>query len=58
MEFLYRQYRYVAYRQLMRWCWHWLGRQVRVVLPSCAVKAIRERFPSPSYTGFMYPTLS
>ena len=24
------------YRQFTRWCWGWLGRSVRVVLPSCA----------------------
>ena len=31
-------------RQLTRWCWGWLGRSVRVVLPSCAVKKIRDLF--------------
>ena len=34
----YRQYRFTSYRQLTRWCWGWLGRSVRVVLPSCAVR--------------------
>ena len=27
-----RRYRYTAYRQLVRWCWGWLGRDIRVVL--------------------------
>lgn len=29
--------RHIAYRQLARWCWGYLGMHVRVVLPSCAV---------------------
>ncbi len=33
-----------------------LGRNVRVVLPACAVKKIRETFPSDNYTGF-HPTI-
>lgn len=44
--------RYIAYRQLVRWCWGYLGRDIRVVLPSCATNAIRRAFPSDSYTGF------
>ena len=28
--------RHIAYHQLVSWCWHHLGRKVRVVLPSCA----------------------
>ena len=40
IAFTIRKYRHVAYRQLTRWCWHWLGRSVRVVLPSCAVTKI------------------
>ena len=46
-----RQYRFIAYCQLNRWCWGWLGKNVRVVLPSCAVEAIRKKFPSEHYTG-------
>ena len=42
---------------LTRWCWGWLGRSVRVVLPSCAIKKIRDSFPSETYSGFKYPTL-
>ncbi|XP_048750653.2 P2X purinoceptor 7-like [Ostrea edulis] len=47
-------YRYVAYRQLARWAWGYLGQKVKVVLPSCAVNCIRNTFPSDSgsYTGF------
>jgi len=53
-EFLFnfRRHRYTAYRQFVRWCWHFLGREVRVVLPSCVVHTIRTAFPSDHYTGF------
>lgn len=51
------QYRYTAYRQFVRWCWGFLGRLVRVVLPACAVIRIREEFPSPEFAGFQYPNL-
>lgn len=46
----------MAYRMLVYWCWGYLGRDVRVPLPSCAVTAIRERFPSEDgiYVGFNY----
>ncbi|XP_061192887.1 P2X purinoceptor 7-like [Saccostrea echinata] len=48
------RYRYTAYRQLVRWAWGYLEKHVRVVLPSCALKKIRGRFPSPQedYVGF------
>ena len=49
---IYRALRYIAYRQLARWCWGYLGQKVRVVLPSCAVCKIRSAFPSDSYVGF------
>ncbi|XP_064612525.1 P2X purinoceptor 7-like [Liolophura sinensis] len=39
------QYRYVAYRQLCRWCWKWLGKRIRVVLPACCVHKILQEFP-------------
>ena len=32
-----------------------VGAVVRVVLPSCAVKAIRDAFSSEQYAGFKYP---
>ena len=41
---------HVAYRQLACWCWQWLGREIRVVLPSCAITRIRSEFPSTSGT--------
>ncbi len=50
-----RQYRFFAYRQFTSWCWGWLGRKVRVVLPSCVVTKVRAKFPSKAYTGFKYP---
>ena len=43
----HKQYRHIAYRQLPRWCWGVLGKEVRVVLPSCAVMCIRQHFPPP-----------
>ena len=41
------KYRHIAYRQLVRWCWGYLGRENRVLLPSCAVSCIRANFPPP-----------
>ncbi|KAH7939600.1 hypothetical protein HPB52_014812 [Rhipicephalus sanguineus] len=40
-----------------KWTWGYLGRHNRKVLPSCVVRQIRERFPSPSYRGFRPPNL-
>jgi len=54
------KYRHIAYRQLARWCWGFLGQYVRVILPSCAVCRIRQTFPTASihgYTGFRAPVL-
>lgn len=45
------RYRYIAYRNTVRWCWGYLGRDIRVALPSCVISAIRSRFPSETYTG-------
>ena len=39
--------RHIAYRQLVRWCWGVLGKEIRVALPSCAVSCIRAHFPPP-----------
>ncbi|KAJ4944140.1 hypothetical protein JOQ06_024078 [Pogonophryne albipinna] len=47
--------RYTAYRQLVRWCWGYLGKQIRVPLPACVVVKIRDTFPSPDYQGFQEP---
>ncbi|XP_063067222.1 P2X purinoceptor 7-like [Engraulis encrasicolus] len=44
--------RYTAYRQFVRWCYEYLGRRVRVPLPSCVVSSIRRTFPSTDYRGF------
>ena len=50
----YRKYRYTAYRQLVRWCWGMLGRNIRVPLPSCCVHKIRGHFPlGTPPTGFV-----
>ena len=46
------RYRYTGYRQLTRWCWGYLGKEVRVPLPSCAVNRIRQEFHSIDYMGF------
>ncbi|XP_069133573.1 uncharacterized protein [Argopecten irradians] len=48
--------RYIAYRQFVRWCWGWLGRHVRVILPACAVSSIRNTFPAADgqYHGFEF----
>lgn len=52
--------RHIAYRQLTRWCWGVLGKEIRVVLPACAVSCIRAHFPPPGleehyqFVGFMF----
>ena len=43
----HKQKRHIGYRQLARWCWGLLGKQIRVVLSSCAVCCIRAHFPPP-----------
>ena len=48
----HRRHRYSAYHQFVKWCWGWLGRDVRVTLPACVVHTIRSTFPSSTYTGF------
>ncbi|KAM4703603.1 uncharacterized protein WCC33_012124 [Rhinophrynus dorsalis] len=44
-DFNNRRYRYTAYRQLVRWCWGYLGKNKRVPLPSCAIYKIRKTYP-------------
>ena len=39
---------HIAYRQLVRWFWGALGKNIRVPLPSCAVNCIRAHFPKPN----------
>lgn len=57
----HKQTRHIAYRQLARWCWELLGKQIRVVLPSCAVCCIRAHSPPPGtedyfvFEGFRFP---
>lgn len=56
-EPIHELYRYLAYRRFTRWIWHVLGKNRRKVIPACAVKTIRDTFPSESYVGFKYPRL-
>ena len=52
--------RHIAYRQLAPWCRGILGKEIRVVLPSCAVMCIRNFYPPPgpvkefAFEGFRY----
>ncbi|ESO93037.1 hypothetical protein LOTGIDRAFT_77934, partial [Lottia gigantea] len=39
------RYRHIAYRKFVRWCWGYLGKDFRVVLPACVVCCIRAHFP-------------
>ena len=48
------KYRYTAYRQFVRWCWGYLGKNIRVPLPSCVTAVIRQKYNSPDYVGFKY----
>ncbi|XP_068684488.1 uncharacterized protein [Montipora foliosa] len=57
----HKKSRHVAYRQLVRWCWGVLGKEIRVPLPSCAVNCIRAHFQEPRrseddmvFSGFRY----
>ena len=43
----HKENRHITYRQLVRWCWGVLGKEIRVGLPSCAVSCIRAHFPPP-----------
>ena len=57
--FVYRKYRHVSYRQVVRWCYGYLGRHNRVPLHSCIMHKTRATFPDPdgNYVGFRYPDL-
>ncbi|XP_041481000.1 uncharacterized protein LOC121428454 [Lytechinus variegatus] len=39
------KYRYVAYRQFVRWCWGILGKDIRVQLPACVQSRIKTAYP-------------
>ena len=54
LSLLFRSYRYAAYRQFNWWVHGWLGKEVRRVIPACAIKRIRDAFPEPDgmYVGF------
>ena len=58
MERTHKKYRYTAYRQIIRWCWGYLGKHIRQPLPSCVVQRIRDRFnnDNETITGFQYYT--
>ncbi|KAI2650169.1 P2X purinoceptor 7 [Labeo rohita] len=53
----HEQYRYIAYRQVVRWAYGILGRHIRKPLPACVVSAIRRQFPEEGglYKGFEWP---
>nr|XP_033473352.1 P2X purinoceptor 7-like [Epinephelus lanceolatus] len=37
--------RYLAYRSFVSWCWGYLGKANRVVIPSCVVHRIQQEYP-------------
>ncbi|XP_056094659.1 uncharacterized protein LOC130073218 [Rhinichthys klamathensis goyatoka] len=51
------RYRSLAQRSFVSWCWGFLGRKIRVVLPSCVVLRIQQEFPDPDgqFVGFRPP---
>jgi len=59
----HKKYRHIAYSQCVKWTCGCFGKQIRVVIPSCAVSCIREHFPPPGdekhfeFVGFLYPDL-
>lgn len=54
LYFTCRRFRYIAYGQLVRWCWVYLGKHVRVALPSCAVNKVRRTFRSSRFWHHVY----
>jgi len=59
----HKKYRHIAYRQYIRWVHGFVGKNIRSVIPSCAVCCIQAHFPPPGieedfeFTGFMLPDL-
>ncbi|XP_034084673.1 P2X purinoceptor 7 [Gymnodraco acuticeps] len=51
------RFQHLAYRSFVSWCWGFLGRGIRVVIPSCVVRRIRQEFPdlAGQYVGFRPP---
>ncbi|KAK0142691.1 hypothetical protein N1851_019381 [Merluccius polli] len=51
------QFRYTAYRQVVRWAHGFLGREIRKAIPACIVAAIRRQYPEEggTYRGFQWP---
>ena len=55
-----KHFQHIAYRQLTRWCWGILGKEIRVLLPACALMCIRNFYPPPGpeeaflFEGFHY----
>lgn len=54
---IFRKFRYVAYRQFVRWCWGFLGKNNRTPLPACVMSRIRNAFPANDgqYKNFEWP---
>ncbi|XP_068180794.1 P2X purinoceptor 7-like [Antennarius striatus] len=50
----HRWCRHLAYRTFAGWCWGYLGRRIRVIIPACVVLCIRRKFPEDEvhYAGF------
>lgn len=46
LERVNRSFRFIAYRQYISWVFGYLGKDVRKVIPSCAVSIIRNTFPA------------
>ncbi|KAI2645893.1 P2X purinoceptor 7 [Labeo rohita] len=49
-----KQFHFLSYRSFVSWCWGYLGRHVRVVIPSYVVARIRQEYPDSAgqYVGF------
>ena len=54
LDFSMSSFRKAAYRQFILWEHGYLGKGNRRIIPSCAVKKVREQYPAPDnvYMGF------